>query len=114
MCGMSSTFKAYSTLGDCVLQLSLVPLFHKLLFSKMRHSSFVYFNTFLTLSFLSPLFSKLWLYDATGNSNFSFALSLVFGLTQVMLMLDLSHFTLLHLYSLKHKIKSTASTLPQQ
>jgi phosphatidylinositol glycan class U len=39
---------------------------------------------------LGPLFFNLWIYASSGNANFFYAITLLWGLSQVMLLMDVA------------------------
>ena len=51
-------------------------------------SSFVLTNTVLYASVLGPLFFHLWIYASSGNANFFYAITLVWGFAQMTLLLE--------------------------
>ena len=53
----------------------------------MRHS-FLITNLFAYSSALGPAFYTLWIYWGSGNANFFYAITLLFGLGQVLLFVD--------------------------
>ncbi len=76
-----SVFQGYPSIADVVLYLSLL-LIHAPLFPYMRHT-FLVVNALCYASILGPLFFDLWIYAGSGNANFFYAITLVFGLAQV-------------------------------
>ncbi|KAI0802080.1 GPI transamidase subunit PIG-U [Irpex lacteus] len=78
LAGVSATFKPYPTLSDPGLFLSLWALFPET-YSYLRHPT-VTTLIHLHSSLLLPLFNHLWLATGTGNANFFYASTLVFGL----------------------------------
>ncbi|KAI0087819.1 PIG-U-domain-containing protein [Irpex rosettiformis] len=78
MAGVSATFKPYPTLSDPGLFLSLWSLFPET-YSYLRHP-IVTALIHLHGSLLLPLFNHLWLATGTGNANFFYASTLVFGI----------------------------------
>ncbi|KAF9329154.1 hypothetical protein BG006_007777 [Podila minutissima] len=53
----------------------------------MRYS-FLIVNLFLYSSFLAPIFWYLWVYVGSGNANFFYAIGLVYGIGEIILMID--------------------------
>ncbi|KZO98915.1 PIG-U-domain-containing protein [Calocera viscosa TUFC12733] len=76
--GIISTFKSYPTLSDAGLYVSLIGLFPEL-YPYFRHP-LVTGLLHLHAAVLLPLFHYLWLDAGTGNANFFYASTLVFGL----------------------------------
>jgi phosphatidylinositol glycan class U len=54
----------------------------------MRYN-FLVCNVFIYCTFLSPIFWYIWIYQGSGNANFFYAITLVFGLGQIILLSDL-------------------------
>jgi phosphatidylinositol glycan class U len=75
--GILGTFKAYPTLSDPGLFLSMISIFPEI----YPHLRYPIVTTFLHLhaSLLLPLFNHLWLTQGTGNANFFYASTLVFA-----------------------------------
>ncbi|TFK44299.1 GPI transamidase subunit PIG-U [Crucibulum laeve] len=75
--GIVGAFKAYPTLSDPGLFLSMISLFPEI-YPYLRHpivTSLLHLHAFLLL----PLFHHLWLNQGTGNANFFYASTLVFA-----------------------------------
>ncbi|KAI0268597.1 PIG-U-domain-containing protein [Gloeopeniophorella convolvens] len=78
MLGVLGTFKPYPTLSDAGLFLSLIALFPEI-YPYLRYpivTTLVHLHAFLML----PLFHHLWIGTGTGNANFFYAITLLFGL----------------------------------
>ncbi|KIY48045.1 PIG-U-domain-containing protein [Fistulina hepatica ATCC 64428] len=75
--GVLGTFKAYPTIADPGLFLSMTALFPEV-YSHLRYP-IVTALLHLHASLLMPLFYHLWLYQGTGNANFFYASTLVFA-----------------------------------
>jgi len=84
--GIFATFKAYPTLSDPGLFLSMLSLFPEV-FPYLRHP-IVTALLHLHASLLLPLFHSLWLTQGTGNANFFYASTLVFGMANGAALLD--------------------------
>ncbi|KAF9969432.1 hypothetical protein BGZ73_008221 [Actinomortierella ambigua] len=80
------TLKAYTSVGDAALYLGLLPLYSEI-FKYMRYS-FLIGNLFLYSSCLAPIFWYLWVYLGSGNANFYYAVGLVYGIGEIILMVD--------------------------
>ncbi|KAG0344747.1 hypothetical protein BG004_004199 [Podila humilis] len=80
------TFKGYPSVGDAALYLGLLPLCSEI-FKYMRYS-FLIVNLFLYSSLLAPIFWYLWVYVGSGNANFFYAIGLVYGIGEIILMID--------------------------
>lgn len=105
MAGVLAAFKPYPTLSDPGLFLSMISLFPETYPRKSNRSLFVdhiiqsvYFIDLrhplvtallhLHSSLLLPLFHHLWLSQGTGNANFFYASTLVFGVSNGAALLD--------------------------
>lgn len=102
--GIFATFKAYPTLADPGLFLSMTSLFpevyprtselhaysHSLETDSSADLRHPIVTTLLHLhaSLLLPLFHQLWLTQGTGNANFFYASTLVFGMANGAALLD--------------------------
>ncbi|KAL5611760.1 hypothetical protein BROUX41_000665 [Berkeleyomyces rouxiae] len=86
--GVFSIFKPYSSVADTSLFLSLVPMFRHI-FPLMRYS-FVTAAVIMYATFLGPVFYHLWIYAGSGNANFFYAITLVWGLGQSLVVSDLA------------------------
>ncbi|KAF8739983.1 GPI transamidase subunit PIG-U, partial [Rhizoctonia solani] len=84
--GISATLKSYPTLADPGLFISLISLFPET-FAYMRHP-LPTFLLHLHSALLMPLASHLWLSQGTGNANFLYAATLVFGLANLAMVVD--------------------------
>jgi len=76
--GILATFKPYPTLSDPGLFISMISLFPEI-YPYLRHP-IVTTLLHLHASLLLPLFHHLWLAQGTGNANFFYAITLVFGI----------------------------------
>ncbi|KAI0001371.1 PIG-U-domain-containing protein [Russula compacta] len=84
--GILGTFKPYPTLSDPGLFLSLISLFPET-YPYLRYpivTALLHLHAFLLL----PLFHHLWIGTGTGNANFFYASTLVFGLANGGALLD--------------------------
>lgn len=84
--GLHSIFAPYPSLASTVLFLSLLPLYRHL-FPLMRYT-FLSFSTMLFSVVLGPAFYYLWVYAGSGNANFFYAITLVWGLGVSILVAD--------------------------
>ncbi|CAO3649261.1 unnamed protein product [Cunninghamella blakesleeana] len=100
LCGIIAVFKSYPSIGDAVLYLSLVPV-HDELFKYCRYG-FLVANLFLYSSVLAPIFWHLWIYAGSGNANFFYAITLVYNLGQVLLIIDLVYSMLRREFDIAH------------
>ncbi|KAH9889837.1 PIG-U-domain-containing protein [Cubamyces lactineus] len=84
--GVLATFKPYPTLSDPGLFFSLFSIFPEV-YPYLRHP-IVTALIHLHASLLLPLFNSLWLQQGTGNANFFYASTLVFGMGNGAALLD--------------------------
>ncbi|KAI0662059.1 PIG-U-domain-containing protein [Cubamyces menziesii] len=84
--GVLATFKPYPTLSDPGLFFSLFSIFPEI-YPYLRHP-IVTALIHLHASLLLPLFNSLWLQQGTGNANFFYASTLVFGMGNGAALLD--------------------------
>ncbi|KAF9979486.1 hypothetical protein BGZ75_009627 [Mortierella antarctica] len=89
LCTVMGTFKGYPSFGDASLYLGLLPLCSEI-FKYMRYS-FLIVNLFLYSSLLAPIFWYLWVYVGSGNANFFYAIGLVYGIGEIILMIDTTY-----------------------
>ncbi|KAI9316603.1 GPI transamidase subunit PIG-U [Dichotomocladium elegans] len=87
MAGIMAVFKSYPAAGDAALFLGLIPL-HDQLFKYCRYG-FLVTNVLMYSSILAPIFWHLWLYAGSGNANFFYAITLVYNLGLILLLIDL-------------------------
>ncbi|AEO69955.1 uncharacterized protein THITE_2081127 [Thermothielavioides terrestris NRRL 8126] len=85
--GIFAIFKPYPSISDTSLFLAMVPLYRHV-FPLMRYT-FVIAAVILYAAFLGPAFYHLWIYAGSGNANFFYAITLVWGLGQSLLVCDL-------------------------
>ena len=86
--GIFAIFKPYPSISDTSLFLALVPLYRHV-FPLMRYT-FVIAAVVMYASFLGPAFYHLWVYAGSGNANFFYAITLVWGLGLSLLVCDLT------------------------
>ena len=85
--GIFAIFKPYPSISDVSLFLAVVPLYRHV-FPLMRYT-FVSAAVVLYASCLGPAFYYLWIYAGSGNANFFYAITLVWGLGLSLLVCDL-------------------------
>lgn len=88
MLGIFAIFKPYPSISDTALFLGMVPLYRHV-FPLMRYT-FVVAAVVMYATFLGPAFYHLWIYAGSGNANFFYAITLVWGLGQSLLVCDLA------------------------
>ncbi|KAK3807933.1 MAG: major facilitator superfamily permease Cdc91p [Benniella sp.] len=86
LCTIMGTFKGYPSIGDASLYLGMLPLSSEI-FKYMRYT-FLIINLFIYSSLLAPIFWYLWIYVGSGNANFFYAIGLVYGVGEIILMVD--------------------------
>ncbi|KAG8932493.1 hypothetical protein FRC02_001016 [Tulasnella sp. 418] len=86
LCGILATFKAYPTLADPGLFISMFAIFPEI-FPYLRHP-IVTILLHMHAALLLPLFHSLWLSQGTGNANFYYATTLVFGIGMAATVID--------------------------
>jgi len=79
-------FKSYPSVGDIALQMAFIPLISSRI-KGTRYGIIVPIATIFA-SVLLPIFWSMWIYKGTGNSNFYYAITLVFTLGQVFFIVD--------------------------
>ncbi|KAK8864523.1 hypothetical protein IAR55_001773 [Kwoniella newhampshirensis] len=84
--GIYSTWKSYPTLGDMALWAGLLGCFPEIV-SNLRHPLFT-LTVHLYTSILLPLLHSLWLLTGTGNANFFYAATMVYGLNASLAIVD--------------------------
>ncbi|KAI7892047.1 GPI transamidase-like protein component PIG-U [Mucor mucedo] len=100
LCGVMAIFKSYPSASDASLYLALVPIGDEL-FKYCRYG-FLISNLFLYASGLAPIFWHLWIYAGSGNANFFYAITLVYNLGQVLLLVDLVYAALRREFDVKN------------
>jgi phosphatidylinositol glycan class U len=86
--GIFTIFKPYPSIADMSLFLALVPLYRHV-FPLMRYT-FVVAGLIMYASSLGPAFYHLWVYAGSGNANFFYAVTLVWGLGLSLMVCDLT------------------------
>jgi len=86
--GIFAIFKPYPSISDTSLFLAMVPLYRHV-FPLMRYT-FVVGAVIMYATFLGPAFYHLWIYAGSGNANFFYAITLVWGLGLSLLVCDLT------------------------
>ncbi|KAM7207125.1 GPI transamidase subunit PIG-U [Rhypophila sp. PSN 637] len=86
--GIFAIFKPYPSISDTSLFLALIPLFRHV-FPLMRYT-FLVTAIIIYCCFLGPAFYHLWIYAGSGNANFFYAITLVWGLGLSLLVCDLT------------------------
>ncbi|XP_008319495.3 phosphatidylinositol glycan anchor biosynthesis class U protein [Cynoglossus semilaevis] len=81
-----SIFKSYPTVGDSALYLSFLPVWTHL--HRFLRNIFLVSCLLLASSLLFPVLWHLWIYAGSANSNFYYAITLVFNVAQILLVSD--------------------------
>lgn len=84
---LSSIFKSYPSVADVAIYLPMLALFPEV-FRYAKHSFFA-LNCMIYATVLGPLFYNLWVLAGAGNANFFYAITLLFSLAQIILVVDL-------------------------
>nr|XP_019011041.1 uncharacterized protein I206_04349 [Kwoniella pini CBS 10737]OCF49822.1 hypothetical protein I206_04349 [Kwoniella pini CBS 10737] len=84
--GIISTWKSYPALGDMAVWAGLLGCFPDVV-SNLRHPLFT-LTVHLYTSILLPLLHSLWLLTGTGNANFFYAATMVYGLNASLAVVD--------------------------
>ncbi|KAJ3367887.1 hypothetical protein HDU91_001022 [Kappamyces sp. JEL0680] len=87
VCASISLFKAYPSIADVTLYLGLISM-HFELFKYSPHL-YVAIAGLAYASLLGPLFFNSWVYNGGGNANFFYAITLVWAVSQIVLVVDL-------------------------
>ncbi|ODN81964.1 hypothetical protein L202_02299 [Cryptococcus amylolentus CBS 6039] len=97
--GIISTWKSYPSLGDMALWAGLLGCFPDIV-SNLRHPLFT-FTVHLYTAILLPLLHSLWLLTGTGNANFFYAATMVYGLNASLAIVDVLG------AGLRHRVKTS-------
>lgn len=84
--GVFAIFKPYPSISDASLFLAMLPLYRHV-FPLMKYT-YVESSIILYATFLGPAFYYLWIYAGSGNANFFYAITLVWGLGWCLLLAD--------------------------
>nr|XP_040060636.1 LOW QUALITY PROTEIN: phosphatidylinositol glycan anchor biosynthesis class U protein [Gasterosteus aculeatus aculeatus] len=81
-----SIFKSYPTVGDISLYLAFLPVWSHL--HRFLRNIFLVSCVLLACSALFPVLWHLWIYAGSANSNFYYAITLLFNVAQILLVSD--------------------------
>lgn len=84
--GLQAVFKSYPNVGETGLYISLLPAL-AYLFPLMRNF-LIYTCMLIASTVLAPIMFYLWLGSGGGNANFYFAITLVYSVGQIFLLVD--------------------------
>lgn len=87
LCGLAAIFKPYPSIADTNLYFCLLCVYPHL-FNHVRYL-FLVSCAVLYCCIFGPAFYYLWIYAGSGNANFFYAITLVWNLTQGILLSDL-------------------------
>ncbi|XP_055508177.1 phosphatidylinositol glycan anchor biosynthesis class U protein [Leucoraja erinacea] len=79
-------FKSYPTVGDVALYMAFLPMWNHLY--RFLRNIFVVSCMLISSSVLFPILWHLWIYSGSANSNFYYAITLVFNVGQILLVSD--------------------------
>eukprot|EP00897_Mesotaenium_endlicherianum_P009865 jgi/Mesen1/8907/ME000540S08422 len=99
-----SLLKAHPSVGDAAAYLALLPLFAPQL-SGFRLFYVVFFG-YLYVAVMGPVMYNLWIWQGTGNSNFFFAVGLVYACVQAILLVESVNVMLKYLHKTKLALKA--------
>ena len=105
---LTAIFKSYPSYGDVGLYLALLPILAHL-FPYMKQM-FIVGNMFLAATVLGPVLYQMWIYNGSANSNYFFAINLVFGTAQIFLVTDLLFAQIKREFYLKNGFKALQPT----
>ncbi|KAF0484063.1 PIG-U-domain-containing protein [Gigaspora margarita] len=84
--GIMAVFKSYPSIGDASLYLAFLPIYSEIV--KYMRYNYLTTNIFCYCSILSPIFYHLWIYAGSGNANFFYAITLVYTVGNIILLVD--------------------------
>ncbi|XP_063070861.1 phosphatidylinositol glycan anchor biosynthesis class U protein [Engraulis encrasicolus] len=95
-----SIFKSYPTVGDIALYMAFLPMWNHL-YTFLRNI-FLVCCVLLACSALFPVLWHLWIYAGSANSNFYYAITLLFNVAQILLVSDYFYAYLRREHHLSH------------
>ncbi|KAG5274370.1 hypothetical protein AALO_G00135370 [Alosa alosa] len=95
-----SIFKSYPTVGDIALYMAFLPVWNHLY--RFLRNIFLVCCVLLACSALFPVLWHLWIYAGSANSNFYYAITLLFNLAQILLVSDYFYAYLRREHHLSH------------
>ncbi|XP_062400624.1 phosphatidylinositol glycan anchor biosynthesis class U protein [Sardina pilchardus] len=95
-----SIFKSYPTVGDIALYMAFLPVWNHLY--RFLRNIFLVCCVLLACSALFPVLWHLWIYAGSANSNFYYAITLLFNVAQILLVSDYFYAYLRREHHLKH------------
>jgi len=103
--GLISVLKSYPCIADAGLYLTLLPTFTYLF--KFMRNLLIYSCMFLAATVLAPIMWHIWIVSGSGNANFYFAITLVYSVAQMFLLVDV-----LFAYLKREYIKVNGQVVP--
>ncbi|XP_065916195.1 phosphatidylinositol glycan anchor biosynthesis class U protein-like [Dysidea avara] len=97
---LMALFKSYPTISDITVPLALLCMWSHLL--RYARLTLVAGCMLLVATVLTPLLWHLWIHAGSANANFYFAMSVLYGLAQIILVTDVLHSFLFYQYDLKN------------
>ncbi|KAI5801533.1 GPI transamidase subunit PIG-U [Peziza echinospora] len=91
--GIFSIFKSYPSIGDTGAYLGLLALYSHVI--PLTRYGFIGIMGILYATLLGPAFYYLWIYAGSGNANFFYAITLVWGLVNALLVVSDTLFAVL-------------------
>ncbi|WKX88185.1 hypothetical protein Q1695_008089 [Nippostrongylus brasiliensis] len=82
-----AVFSSYPTLNDSSIYIALLPMLEK--YKKYPRYTLVVAGTIVTCVVLMPVMWHMWIVVGSGNANFYFAVTLIYNVAQIYLMIDL-------------------------
>ncbi|EPB77905.1 GPI transamidase subunit PIG-U [Ancylostoma ceylanicum] len=82
-----AVFSSYPTLDDASVYLALLPMLEK--YRKYPRYTLVVGGAIVTCIVLMPVMWHMWIVAGSGNANFYFAVTLIYNVAQIYLMIDL-------------------------
>ncbi|CAJ0596328.1 unnamed protein product [Cylicocyclus nassatus] len=82
-----AVFSSYPTLNDASVYLALLPMLEK--YHKYPRYTLVVCGAIVTCVVLMPVMWHMWIVAGSGNANFYFAVTLIYNVAQIYLMIDL-------------------------
>ncbi|TSZ40538.1 Phosphatidylinositol glycan anchor biosynthesis class U protein [Bagarius yarrelli] len=95
-----SIFKSYPTVGDIALYMAFLPVWSHLY--RFLRNIFLVSCILLACSVLFPVLWHLWIYAGSANSNFYYAITLLFNVGQILLLSDYFYAYLRREHHLSH------------
>ncbi|KAL2090632.1 hypothetical protein ACEWY4_012895 [Coilia grayii] len=95
-----SIFKSYPTVGDIALYMAFLPVWNHLY--RFLRNIFLVCCVLLACSALFPVLWHLWIYAGSANSNFYYAITLLFNVAQILLVSDYFYAYLRREHHLSH------------